>query len=229
MGLFCSEVEYIRLAYTKPTKPVNSVYGFLCALIGSLSRNILGYSWLIDCTQNWQHGVPVPGKFERSSNFRNKCESHPNQHKESDKIWFGCFPRYGFIFKHSTCTSQFHKRSWNCNTNTKQLSISEFAYKFQNNLNLCIKYKYCNFILYILYRLVSTTTGIICIKLYFICIKYKYCNFILYILYRLVSTATGIQHPTWRDGPCWIESHSLPSALCLTGIIRVNHIVSRSS
>ena len=29
-------------------------------------------------------------------------------------------------------TSQFHKRSRNCNANTKQLSTSEFVYKFQN-------------------------------------------------------------------------------------------------
>ena len=36
-----------------------------------------------------------------------------------------------FYFKHHA-TSQFHKRSRNRNANTKQLSTSEFVYKFQN-------------------------------------------------------------------------------------------------
>ena len=40
---------------------------------------------------------------------------------------------------------KFHKRSRNCNANTKQLSTSEFVYRFQNTLK---KYKDCNFILY---------------------------------------------------------------------------------
>ena len=42
----CSSPEYLSLAYTQP---VNS---FLCALIGSLSRNICDIPGSHDCTQN---------------------------------------------------------------------------------------------------------------------------------------------------------------------------------
>ena len=42
-------------------------------------------------------------------------------------------------------TSQFHKRRRNRNANTKQLSTSEFVYKFQNTIKKC---KDCNFLLH---------------------------------------------------------------------------------
>ena len=48
-----------------------------------------------------------------------------------------------FVFKHST--SHFHKRSRNCNADTKKLSTSQFVYIFQNTAKKC---KDCNFLLH---------------------------------------------------------------------------------
>ena len=48
------------------------------------------------------------------------------------KFGFGVFQGKLLFLKKYYSTSQFHKRSRNCNANTKQLSTSEFISKFQN-------------------------------------------------------------------------------------------------